>query len=129
MFRYKDYASCIKLEMPGICRKVDEVLSRAAHVSHDGDPAALEALLSEVFSEPLDRNTGDTIMNRYKNQYEDCTSDKKLINVVMSEACGMDAWIYNKVRSRWAPNMKLQTASMLFAEVQERYRELLIGYF
>ena len=63
-------------------------------------------------------------MNRYKRHYEDCTSDKKLINMVISEACGMDAWIYNKGRGAWKPNMTLKTASMLFASVQERYREL-----
>jgi len=61
------------------------------------DESDVIAAVDEVFPDKLDAATFTAINTRYPELVANCTSDKRLLNKVSSEACGTDIWkYYNK---------------------------------
>ena len=101
----------LRADLPDLCAKLDEVLTRVT--AEDA-----KQVVDETFAGHLDAATVAAIERRYPSHDRECTSDKKFINMVMSEVCGAEVWRGDHKKDRWETNVKkLQQVGDLFAAV------------
>ena len=72
-----------RAKLPGATERIDDIMAGAAVC----DPAEV---VNAAFSDHLDQATFWAIEECFPKHQRDCTSDKKMINVVMNEVCNID---------------------------------------
>ncbi len=106
----------LRAKLPGVKERIDDILAGAAVC----DPAEV---VKAAFSDHLDQATFRAIEERFPKHQRDCTSDKKMINVVMNEICHIDIWKYDMKSRQWGVYAdKLREMANLFASVRSDSR-------
>ena len=95
--RYRDPGCSLRTILPNVCTRLDSI--RAV-----GDGTNVNAAVDYAFPGHLDADTFTAINTRYPELGVDCTSDKRLLNKVATEAHGTDIRKYCHKHKKWIVN-------------------------